>query len=257
VPAAASTVVRHVAARTAVPATPTPVERIPVRLSVESVLAVSLMALIRRLRLLRLTAGYESRQAGIATAFGARLRHLGLRSAAAVRLRLARIRRLLALLIGLRFARRIGLRLAAIRHVAHWMPGRVVVAAVETVISPLLLVSGVVAEVRIVLPELFLRGRNEPEVVLGVLKVIFRRHRVARGLGVARELYVFLGNVIGGPTDFHVGTVGFVDPRERILAFAVAPAHAFVLTVSHGFWFVFSDLRRPSRRFSPQGRCAK
>src|SRR5262249_53869859 len=35
-----------------------------------------------------------------------------------------------------------------------------------------------------------------------------------------------------------------------ILALAVSPPHAFVLTVSHGFWFIYSDLRRPSRRFS-------
>src|SRR6202011_3774232 len=83
-------------------------------------------------------------------------------------------------------------------------------------------------------------------------KVVLRRHRVARGLGVTRQLHVFLGDVVRSPADFHVGTVGFVSPRERILALAVSPPHAFVLTVSHGFWFVFSVVRRPSRRFSPR-----
>src|SRR5262249_14913899 len=107
-------------------------------------------------------------------------------------------------------------------------------------------------EVRVVLPKLFLRRRDQAEVMLGVLKVIFRCHRVTRGLGIARQLDVFLGDVVRSPADLHVGTVGFIDSRKRILALAVSPPHAFVLTVSHGFWFIYSDLRRPSRRFSPR-----
>ena len=236
VPAASAMVLGHVATGTAVPATTAAVQRETVRLSVEAILAI---ALIGGLGLLRLTAGYERRQTGIAAAFGARLRHVRLRSAtAAVVLLLARrIRRLLAL-IRLGFARRIGLRLTAVGHVAHRMARRLVVAPVEAVIATLLL--GVVTEVRIVLPELFLRGGYQAEVMLGVLKVVLCRHRVARGLRVARQLYVFIGDVIGSPADFHVGTVGFVDPRERILALAVAPPHAFVLTVSHGCLFIYS-----------------
>src|SRR5262249_15011249 len=142
----------------------------------------------------------------------------------------------------------IRLLLAAVGHVAHRMARRLVVTAIETIVA--MIRRGILAVVGIVLPELLLRGRNQAEVMLGVLKVVSRRQRVARGLGVTRKLYVFLGDVVGCPADFHVGTVRFVDPRERILALAVAPPHAFVLTVSHGFWFIYSDLRRPSRRFS-------
>ena len=240
---AASAVVGHVAARTAVPATPAAVQRETVRLTVEAVLAVALVGRLRR----RLTASsYERRQAGIAAPFGPLLRYVLLRPAATVGLRLARrIRGLLALLVGLCFARRIGLLLAGVRHVSHRLPGRVIIAPVETFVA---LFARLVPEVRIALPELFLRRRNQTEVMLGVLKVVFRRHRVARGLGVACQLHVFLGDVVGCPADFYVGTVGFIDPRKRILALAVSPPHAFVLTVSHGFWFVCSDSRRPSRR---------
>jgi hypothetical protein len=246
--AAATAVVGHVATRAAVPATPAAVQRKAVRLPVEAVLAVSLKRRLGRLGR-RLTAGYERRQAGIAATFDACLRHVGLRPATAVGLRLTRLIRRLLALIRVGFARRIRLLIpAAVRHVAHRMARRLVIAPVETLVA----LFRVVAEVRIALPELFLRGGDQAEVMLGVLKVVLRRHRVARGLRVARQLHVFLGDVVGSPADFHVGTVGFVDPRERILALAVSPPHAFVLTVSHGFWFVFSVVRRPSRRFSPR-----
>src|SRR5262249_34880720 len=37
------------------------------------------------------------------------------------------------------------------------------------------------------LPELLLGGRDQTEIMLGVLEVVFRRDRVARGLSVARK----------------------------------------------------------------------
>src|SRR5262249_16010992 len=113
------------------------------------------------------------------------------------------------LLIGLSLTRLIGLRLstAAIGHVAHLMPGRVIIAAVITVVAALVAAGGVVTEVGIALPELFLRRGGQPEIMLGVVKVIFRRHRIAVGQGVACQLHVFIGDVVRGPADFHVGTV--------------------------------------------------
>ena len=204
--ATASAVV-HVTARAAVPAAPAAVQREAVRLSVETVLAVT-AALVGLLRLRLSAAGDERWQAGIAAAFGTRLRRMLLRAAPAIGLWLLtrRIRRLL--LIRLSLARLIGLRLTpAVGHVAHRLSGPVVVAPVVTVVATLLAAGGVVTVVRIVLPELFLRRGDQAEIMFGVLKVIFRRHRVARGLGVACQLHVFIGDVVGGPADLHVGTV--------------------------------------------------
>lgn len=197
----------HVTARTAVPATPAAMQREAVRLPVETVLAVTL---VRGLGLRLSAAGYERRQARIAAAFRTRLRHmLLLRPATAIRLRLLTRRIRLLLLIGQSLTRLVGLWLtaAAVGHVSHRMPRRVVVASVITVVAALIAAGGVVTEVRIVLPELFLRCGDQAEIMLCVLKVIFRRHRVARGLGVACQLHVFIGDVVGGPADFHVGTV--------------------------------------------------
>ena len=106
-------------------------------------------------------------------------------------------------------------------------------------------------EVRIVLAELLLRRRDQAEIMFGVLEIIFRRDRIAGGLGVTRELEILLRDVIGRSADLHVGPVGFIDPCQRVVAatiiivvvivVVVAPTHALVvmmlLTVSHGLLF--------------------
>jgi hypothetical protein len=204
------------------------------------------LILIGRLRLP--AAGDERRQSGIAALGTGLLRHLGLRTAA-----IGLLTRQIGLgLIGLGLARRIGrLLLARIGHVArHRLVAGLVVARVE-VVAALVRIG---TEIGIALTELFLRRRDQAEIMLRVLEVVLRRHRVARSLGVAGKLHVLLGDVIWGPADLHVGTVGFVDPRERILALAVAPPHAFVLTVSHGCWFICSRYAAAVRRFSPHAR---
>jgi hypothetical protein len=118
----------------------------------------------------------------------------------------------------------------------------------------LLVVAGAVLgarlEVRILLPKLFLRGGDQAKIMLGVLKVVFGRDRIARALRVARELKIFFRHMVGRAADLHVGAVGFVNPGQRVLIAAVvmllvviAPAaHALVmlmmlLTVSHGLLF--------------------
>ena len=53
--------------------------------------------------------------------------------------------------------------------------------------------------------------------MLGVLVVVFRRHRIARTLRVARELKIFFRDVRRRSADFHVRSVGLVDPRQWIL----------------------------------------
>ena len=76
-------------------------------------------------------------------------------------------------------------------------------------------------EVRILLAELFLRGRDQAEIMLGVLEVIFGRDRIAGRMGVAGKLEIFLGDVIGRAADLHVGAVGFVHPRQRVMVAAI------------------------------------
>src|SRR4029450_13340292 len=70
-------------------------------------------------------------------------------------------------------------------------------------------------EVRVVLPELFLRRGDHAIVVLGVLVVILRRDRITRGQRVTRELDVFLRNVGRIAANFHIRAVRFVYPRHR------------------------------------------
>ena len=91
--------------------------------------------------------------------------------------------------------------------------------------------------IRILLAELLLRRGDQPEIMFGVLVVIFGGDRVSGALRVTRELDVFLGDLLSGAADFHVRAVRLVNSRERILAFAVmvvvTSPHPLV-TVSHG-----------------------
>src|SRR5437867_8452311 len=147
----------------------------------------------------------------------------------------------------LRIARQVGLRLAGSkRHLAN---DRLLIAIV--LVRHLLarasrcVVFGT-GEMWIVLAKLLLRRRDQTVVVLRVLIVVFRRDRIAGGLGIARKLNVFLSNVGWVSTNFDVGPVRFVNTRHRIVVLAVAmlivttmavaviaAAHALVLTVSH------------------------
>ena len=90
-----------------------------------------------------------------------------------------------------------------------------VIVAVEIIVRALLTAAalGWLLLIRLALPELLLRRRDQAEIMLGVLIIVFRRDRVARRRRVACKLNVFLGNMIGGAADFDVGTVRFVDAR--------------------------------------------
>jgi len=84
--------------------------------------------------------------------------------------------------------------------------------------------------------------------MLGVLVVVFGRDRIAGALRVAGQLEVFLGNVGGVASDFHLRSVGLVHAGQWILVVmmvvatttftAVATPHALIiLTVSHDLLF--------------------
>jgi len=136
---------------------------------------------------------------------------------------------------------------------------RVIVVAVEPFVVALLLSAAralllrlLLIVVGVLLPELFLSGGDQTEIMLGVLVVILGCHRITGPLRVTRKLNVFFCNMGSGAADFHVGTVRFINTRERILAFAViaAPPHS-LLTVSHVL-----PVRRPFNRLGVHRRFA-
>jgi hypothetical protein len=53
---------------------------------------------------------------------------------------------------------------------------------------------------------------NDPEVMFGVLEIALGHHRVAGGLGVARELQIFFSDVMGRAADLDVGPIGLIGP---------------------------------------------
>ena len=216
-------------ARAAMAAAPA-MQRKAVRLGVIAVRAAWSLARLRRLLLvLRLTAGDERRQA-IDTGVVGRRRRL-------LRARLEMLR------LGLRLLRLAGVeRLRLARRERFPADVRlVVVSIIERVVRKiaahlalLLLVIG------LGLSELFLRGRDQAEIMLGMLVIVFGGDRVAGTLRVARELQVLLGDVGRRSANFHVRSVRLVHARQRILVvttFAVATPHALILTVSHGLLF--------------------
>jgi len=167
--------------------------------------------------LLRLaTAGDECRQApDLLSAFLATLIWLLL-----ILLRLM-LRAVMHLLIARRerlgIARQIRLLLRFTRSVARLVLAHeglgVVIIAVKSLVGvllaggALLLLLRLLVVVWILLPELFLRGGNQAEIVLGMLVVVLGRNRIARTLRVARELDIFFRYMRSGAANFDVGTV--------------------------------------------------
>jgi len=121
--------------------------------------------------------------------------------------------RLILLLIVMLLARLIRLRLAWSERLAADVR-LLAVAVVVAFIGPahlagllLLLVVG------LALAELLLCRRDDAEIVLGVLIVIFRRDGIAGALRVTGELKVLFGDVGRGSANFHVRPAGLIHPR--------------------------------------------
>jgi hypothetical protein len=170
--------------------------------------------------LLRLaTAGDECRQAAdLLSAFLAALIWIWL---LLILLRLM-LRAVMHLLIARRkrlgIARQIRLLLRLTRSVARLVLAHegltVVVIAVKSLVGVLLaggalllLLLRLLVIIWILLTELFLRGGNQAEIVLGMLVVVLGRNRIARTLRVARELDIFFRYMRSGAANFDVGTV--------------------------------------------------
>lgn len=98
--------------------------------------------------------------------------------------------------------------------------------------------------------------RHDSVVVLGVLQIILRHHAVAGGIGVTRELKVFLVHIRGRTTDFDLrsgrieGAVRIVSATATIVVVAAAcvlrPTAASARTL---------HLVPYSRTSSPTARC--
>ena len=95
----------------------------------------------------------------------------------------------------------------------------------------------------VLLRELLLRRRDDAKIMFGVLKIIFRRDRIAGRRRVTCELDVFFGDMGRIAADFHIRAVGFITAAERVWAPAVvivviivaATAHTLLLlTLPHG-----------------------
>jgi hypothetical protein len=154
-----------------------------------------------------------------------------------LRLKMLRLLMLLARIKRLRLARRKWLA-------AH---GGLIVAIVIAVIGKIaghlawLLLRLLLLVIGLILSQLFLRGRDQAEVMFGVLIVVLGGDWIAGTLRIAGKLEVFLGDVGRRSPDFHVRSVRLVHTRQWILVMmttlAVATPHALVLTVSHGLLF--------------------
>jgi hypothetical protein len=224
---------RQIATRPAVTAAP-PMQRETVALSLEAVLTITLVCLRRCDLRRRRAAGDEGRQAlDVAVVV---FRRSVLRMTPAKALLFAE---LLARLEELRITRQIGLRIPGTE---GWLlararqTGRLVIALLVHVVTHIVpaVYSAFAAEERGRLPELFLRGGDQAEIMLRMLEIALLGNRIPGRLGIARKLQVFLGNVGRGASHFDIRSVRFVHPRERIVTLAVAPPHTLlVLLVSH------------------------
>jgi hypothetical protein len=79
---------------------------------------------------------------------------------------------------------------------------------------------------------LFLGGRDQPEIMLGVLIVIFGCYGVAGTSRIAGQLDVFFRDVGGGAANLDIGSVGLENPGHRVLATPVIVAIVIISVVS-------------------------
>ena len=81
------------------------------------------------------------------------------------------------------------------------------VLVLVTVLAVLRLVG---SELRIGQTHGFMRGRDDAQIMFAVLEIVFSGHIIAGCLGIAAHLQVFFGNMLRGPADFDIRSVGFV-----------------------------------------------
>ncbi len=126
-----------------------------------------------------------------------------------LRARLAVLRLCLRLMLVL-VARIEGLRLARRNRLADGG----LIAVVAIVVTVVRKVAALLAAARLIvglaLAKLLLCRGDQPEIMLGVLIIVFGRDRISGTLRVAGKLKIFLGDVRCRSPDFHVRSVGLV-----------------------------------------------
>jgi hypothetical protein len=111
----------------------------------------------------------------------------------------------------------------------------VVVAHVVHVVEGLTRATGAAHAVAVLTSHLVSEPENDAIVVLGVLEIVLRQHRIAGRLSVTGESRIFVGNVLWIAADFHIGSVRLEAARQRILGFAAtATPPPIVLSLPHG-----------------------
>ena len=116
---------------------------------------------------------------------------------------------LLIVMVLLLLARIIRLRLARCERLAADVR-LLVVAVLVALVGAAHLVRLLLLIVRLTLPKLLLSHRDQTEIMLGVLIIIFRRNRIARALRVAGKLEIFFGDVRSCSANLYVRPVGLV-----------------------------------------------
>ena len=88
------------------------------------------------------------------------------------------------------------------------------------------------------------------QIMLGMLEIVLGHHRIAGGLGIARQLEVFLGDMLGIAADLDVRTVALEHPVYRISLTTAAAARSvlmlIMLTLSHSAIYTRNCDPRPS-----------
>jgi len=116
---------------------------------------------------------------------------------------------LLIVMVLLLLARIIRLRLARCERLAADVR-LLVVAVLVALVGAAHLARLLLLIVRLTLAKLLLSHRDQTEIMLGVLIIIFRRNRITRALRVAGKLEIFFGDVRSCSANLYVRPVGLV-----------------------------------------------
>ena len=67
--------------------------------------------------------------------------------------------------------------------------------------------------------------------MLGMLEIVLGHHRIAGGLGIARQLEIFLRDMLGIAPDLDVRTVALEHPVDRISLATAAAARPVLMRI--------------------------
>lgn len=137
----------------------------------------------------------------------------------------------------------VGLGLICAHHAAHIDTAHLVVAIIAQIVGiaeftgPRLTAEcGGIAATLLYL--LFAEGHDDAVVMLGMLQIAFREHRITRRLRIACKRDVLLRDMRGCTADLYVRAITLKATSQRILALAIASATtAVLLSLPHGLPF--------------------